>query len=210
MRSEHLLTDQSVCRILPAMTPAVSVLAPRERIVQTAARLFYAQGYHATGINQIIAEAQVAKASFYAHFTSKDDLAVFYLQRTQAERMERLRAFVETAPPARPRVLALFGFLTQWMPETDYRGCRSLRLLPEFPDPGHPAHQQIVEHKTNLRAFIRGLVDAAHHEQPLARGVEPTADQVYVLFEGAMVESALFRAPWPIAAARSAVEALLF
>src|SRR3990170_8711751 len=47
---------------------------PRDRIIDTALRLFYEQGYLATGINQIIAESQVAKATFYSHFSSKENL----------------------------------------------------------------------------------------------------------------------------------------
>lgn len=53
----------------------------RERIIDTASRLFYFNGYNQTGVNQIIKEASVAKASLYQHFRSKEDIAVVYLQR---------------------------------------------------------------------------------------------------------------------------------
>ncbi|MCU0490639.1 MAG: TetR/AcrR family transcriptional regulator [Chloroflexaceae bacterium] len=184
-------------------------LEPRERILQTATRLFYSQGYHTTGINQIIAEAQVAKASFYDHFPSKDALAVAYLQRTQADRMQRMRACVEATPEPRRRVLALFDFLRQWMLDHAYRGCQSLNLLPEFPDPTHVVHRQIAAHKANLRAFVHELVEAAHRQQPLARPVDVTADRIYLLYEGAVVESALVRDAWPIAVAQQAAADML-
>lgn len=192
------------------MNPTTIAHDARERIVQTAARLFYTQGYHVTGINQIIAEAQVAKASFYAHFPAKEELAVFYLQRTQAELLQELRDFVGTVPQPRPRILTLFGFLSHWMLETDYRGCRSLNLLPEFPDPEHPVRRRIIAHKTALRAYMRELVAQAHHERPIARGVDHTTDRIYLLFEGAIVESKLYRERWPIEVARQAVAELLF
>jgi len=51
----------------------------KERILETVSRLFYFNGYNQTGINQIIAEAEVAKASMCQHFRSKKDIAVAYL-----------------------------------------------------------------------------------------------------------------------------------
>ena len=63
----------------------------RKKIVDTAARLFYEQGYNSTGINQIIAEAGIAKASLYAHFSSKEDLLKEYLLRTSVSTNEVLR-----------------------------------------------------------------------------------------------------------------------
>jgi len=59
--------------------------SPRDRILQVASDLFYRQGYHATGINQIIREAAVAKASFYDHFSSKEALAVAYLEQRREQ-----------------------------------------------------------------------------------------------------------------------------
>jgi AcrR family transcriptional regulator len=54
---------------------------PRERILSTAMLLFHKQGFNSTGINQIIEEAEVSKASFYQHFRSKDDLCIEFLDR---------------------------------------------------------------------------------------------------------------------------------
>ena len=62
----------------------------RERILDTASRLFYDQGYQATGINQIIEEASIAKSSLYQHFRTKDDLLVAYLKIAEREWFEGL------------------------------------------------------------------------------------------------------------------------
>ena len=70
-------------------------LGPRERILETASRLFYTQGYNNTGINQILDEAKVAKASLYLHFGSKDELGIHYLKAGRKEWFEG----VLTTPP---------------------------------------------------------------------------------------------------------------
>jgi AcrR family transcriptional regulator len=68
---------------------------PRDRIIDTALRLFYEQGYLATGINQIIAESQVAKATFYSHFPSKENLCIAYLQARHVVWMKWLEDSVD-------------------------------------------------------------------------------------------------------------------
>ena len=61
-------------------------LSSRERIIATANELFYRQGYHQTGINQIIEESGVAKATFYSNFKSKEELCVEYLRERGCKR----------------------------------------------------------------------------------------------------------------------------
>jgi AcrR family transcriptional regulator len=77
--------------------------AAKERVVDTAARLFYDQGYTATGINQIIGEAGVAKASLYQVFRSKEALLLEYLDRIGAEWMRDFTQFREAYPGERSR-----------------------------------------------------------------------------------------------------------
>jgi len=53
--------------------------AVRQTIIETASDLFYHNGYNLTGINEVIQEAGIAKATLYNHFKSKDDLCSAYL-----------------------------------------------------------------------------------------------------------------------------------
>ena len=71
--------------------------AARERILATAFSLFYAKGIRAVGIDLIIAESGVAKATFYKHFPAKDDLVVAYLDKVDGVWTGQLKAAAEAA-----------------------------------------------------------------------------------------------------------------
>ncbi|TGT02575.1 TetR family transcriptional regulator, partial [Mesorhizobium sp. M8A.F.Ca.ET.213.01.1.1] len=67
----------------PARTSAKS-----QHVVDTAYALFKRDGFHATGIDRIIAEADIAKMTMYRNFPSKDELIVAVLDH-RARRFER-------------------------------------------------------------------------------------------------------------------------
>lgn len=177
---------------------------PAERILNTVDDLFYRQGYSSTGINQIISEAGVARASFYQHFPSKKALAVAYLRRRHTYWFARLREHVNRESNPRKRLLALFDFLDAWLPASDYRGCAFLNMVSESPAIGSEIQKVIVRHKSELRSFILELVSELR-----IKATEQVADTVLVLFEGAIVETQVMRDRWPIQAAREGVARLL-
>ena len=72
----------------------------RARILSTACRLFYQQGIRATGINAIISQSGVAKATFFRHFPSKDALIVAWLRRPESRWLDRVQAEAEARSPA--------------------------------------------------------------------------------------------------------------
>ncbi|WP_081160923.1 TetR/AcrR family transcriptional regulator [Ensifer aridi] len=116
----------------------------RRRLLDTATRLFYESGIHAVGIDRIIAEAGVAKATFYNHFPSKDHLVVAYL-----EEMDRLgRAAVAALPKQAPRkmISAIMERISEAVVAGGWRGCPFLNAAAEYPDPASP-----VRHAINAR-----------------------------------------------------------
>lgn len=175
------------------------------QVLEVADRLFYAQGVRATGVNQIIAEAGVAKASFYAHYRTKDALAAAYLEHRHARWFEQLREVTDAARSPRGRVLAAFTFLGRWLPRVDYRGCAFLNAIGEG-SPSPALVQAVADHKAQLREFFRASVAAA---VPPNRQTRTLGDHVLLLFEGAIIESQVHRAPWPIRAAARAASDLL-
>ena len=88
-------------------------IGPRERIIETAQSLFFAQGYKATGINQIIKEAKVAKASFYDHFPSKDDLGEAYLNLSSEMVFNRFADVINSKSNPKEGLLGLFDFFIE-------------------------------------------------------------------------------------------------
>lgn len=124
----------------------------RRRLLDTAKRLFYKEGIHAVGIDRIIAEAGVAKATFYNHFPSKDDLVVAYL-----EEIDRLgRAAVAALPeqPPRKMISAIMARISKAVVAGGWRGCPFLNAAAEYPDPESPVRRLI----DSRRAWYHGAL----------------------------------------------------
>jgi AcrR family transcriptional regulator len=158
----------------------------RWRVLSTARALFYAEGIRKVGIDRIIAEAGVAKATFYHHFPTKDDLVCAYLkEQSRSERAltQQIEA-AQTEPTA--KILALFDIITEIGCGPGFNGCPFINAAAEYPDPHHPVRQVIAEHRRWFRGLLHDLLAAAHH--PDARR---TATMLTVLRDGLVVGSDL-------------------
>ncbi|HTB63925.1 MAG TPA: TetR/AcrR family transcriptional regulator [Opitutales bacterium] len=184
-------------------TGPLAALPPAARILRTAARLFYEQSYHSTGINQIIAEAGVAKATFYAHYPSKESLGATWLSQQHDAWVSWLSERVSPVPDARRRVAVLFDLLEVWLRNNEYRGCPFLNTNAEQPNPPAALRAIILQHKTFLRDYMRNLMRAA---LPGRLEADRMALAAYVLFCGAIIEAQAFRDPWPV---RTAAQTIL-
>ena len=176
----------------------------RERILETASRLFYEQGYNSTGINQVIAESRVAKASLYQHFSSKDDLCVEYLKRKHTTWFAQLKEYIKTAATPREKILSTFDFLKEASVRDNYRGCSFLNIISEVPNGGNRILDQARLNKKMLREHF--------HELSQNLGIAKAqlkADQIYLLFEGAIIESQVYRSTWPIDLSKELAEDIL-
>lgn len=180
----------------------------RERILETAARLFYEQGYRATGVNQIVEEAGVAKASFYHHFASKEALAEAWLEARHRSWMSDFRSAVDAHEQPERRLAAVFEFLERWAEEPGYRGCAFLNMTSEFPDGRTAVRRRAREHKSSLRRYLGRLEADLRAEGGVSAGGEST-DALYLLAEAAMVESQNFESTWPIVRAHETAKQLL-
>lgn len=180
------------------VTNAVS--SARERLVGVASRLFYAEGIHAVGVDRVIAEAGVAKATLYAHFASKDELVATYLARHS----ERWAAAVEeeaAASEVLPQALAPFVVLAERAAIPTYRGCPFINAAAEFPGPG-PVADQIGRHRQRVRRTFAGLLGDALQGHGLV-------DMLVALYDGAMTGAYLDRDTAVVDHARDAGEKLL-
>src|SRR4051812_50145349 len=115
----------------------------RERVLETAYRLFSRHGTRAVGVDRIIAESGVAKMTLYRNFASKDDLILAFLERRE-ERWTRawLQASVEErADSPAERLLAIFDVFGEWFARDDFEGCSFINVMLEVADAQHPVRQ---------------------------------------------------------------------
>lgn len=181
---------------MPAPSPkSASRPGPRERILEAADRLFFARGFTATGVNEIIEEAGVAKASFYLHFPSKDDLIAAYLGRQCAGSLGAYDEAIARRKTPLSRLIAVFDFAQEFLESTDHRGCPLHNAAPELEG---KAREIVRDGKVATREMIRGLCRDL--------GDADAGDEVFLLLEGAFVQASLTREPWPFQAARRAVK----
>ena len=138
----------------------------RQRILDAAFRLFYARGIRAVGVDTIIAESGVAKATFYKHFPAKDDLVVAYLDRVDGIWFGQLHAAAEAAGEApADQLVGLFDALSTACRREGYRGCAFINAAAES-QPGTPVHDRTVAHKDRVLAWVTGLEHRRRRPRP--------------------------------------------
>ena len=158
----------------------------RSRLLATASRLFYSEGLHSVGIDRIVSEAGVTRATLYRHFPSKDDLVVAYL--TMAD--EAIRAQVTTARAAglsaTDTVRAVAEGIANDIQRAGFRGCAFLNAAAEYPDPAHPVHQAVLTHRQWFLDTVTELLAQTGEQAP-----EPAARHFVMLRDGAMAAGCL-------------------
>jgi len=176
----------------------------RQTIVETASHLFYTNGYNLTGINEIIREAGVAKATLYNHFKSKDEICLAYLRFKHATFMESIEAFLKDRS-GKDKVLGVFDFLEQFFLDKDFNGCWCINTVSELPKGEEPVRAEIQAQKKEFISWLESLLSDSGY----ASESEILANRVYLLYEGAVAESHLHQEPWPIGEAKSICTAIL-
>jgi AcrR family transcriptional regulator len=186
------------------MTGVPVAAAPRLRILDAARELFYADGIGATGVDAVSARAGVSKRTLYREFGSKDALVAEYVRRfgvPGALPAEDLLA--DEGRPGRERLLAAFAALAADVERYGWRGCPATGAALELADPGHPAREAVLAHK---RRFRERAAAAAHDAGVPRRAAARVAEQLAVLWDGALVHAVIERSPEPVHAARRLAE----
>jgi AcrR family transcriptional regulator len=173
----------------------------RERLVAVAGGLFYKDGYRGVGVDRLLAESGVAKATFYKHFKTKDDLIVAWIQRAQTfgESMEADMA----ATHAKPLVPILDAYIDIAL-RPACMGCTFQGTAAEFPDATHPAHAASLEVKRGVLQRFEAHARAEGVAEP-----KETAEMLYLLLEGVWATVRMFGPQGaPLAQAKKAVRLL--
>lgn len=157
--------------------------AARERLLRTASALFYADGVRGVGVDRVVAEASVTRATFYRHFAGKEALVVAYIEAADAA----LRARAGEPPSDTPqRAGAWLTMVTDVVGETlcapGFRGCAFINAAAEYPDPGSPVRRAVRTHRSWLLGAVTEAFRGAGHSDP-----DAAARRWMALRDGAMV-----------------------
>jgi AcrR family transcriptional regulator len=152
--------------------------------VQAARELFYDRGLAAVSMDDVARAAGVSRVTVYSHFDNKEELAAAALAEQRAAVESALDAAVDAAgPDPVAGALAVFDLLADQAVEPGFRGCAFLNAAAQAPDPDHPAHAALREHKDHVRARFRQQAAAAAHSDP-----DRAADELLLLLDGALAE----------------------
>jgi AcrR family transcriptional regulator len=183
--------DRPVCLVLRSQgMPTVEAIPrpkpdPRERILEAAYELFSRRAIRDVGIDEVVDQAGVAKATLYRHFPSKDDLVIAFLER----REERWTlAWVEAEARRRgstpeEQLLAIFELFDEWFHRDDFEACSFINVLLEM-GPAHPAGQASVRHLASIRSVVGRLAEEAELRDP-----ESFARSLHILMKGSIVSA---------------------
>jgi AcrR family transcriptional regulator len=182
-------------------------LSVREQIIETANRLFYNQGYNLTGINQIVEEAGVAKASLYYHFPSKEDLCIAYLKKRYENWSALLAKFLQGITDPKESIIKCFECRAQYLLDTNYGGCSYIRIVAEMPQRSEKINQQVILNKEKQRRFFTDHLKKI--KRTTAFSVSDLSNTIFLLFDGATMQCQVYRELSPMRNALKAVKALL-
>ncbi|MFV2197849.1 TetR/AcrR family transcriptional regulator [Nocardiopsis sp. LOL_012] len=188
-------------------TPRPRTGSARAKILDAAARLFYAHGMAATGIDTVTAEAGVAKMSLYNNFSSKEELTLAYLQERHRAWLDLYRHRLEGTRTPRQRVLAVFDAYIDHASaahEHGFRGCGLLNAAAELPARA-PGRERVRQHKEQVEALLAGHLEEITTPQTAAR----TARHCSFLLEGAMARAGLEGTPDHLLQARAIAASLV-
>ncbi len=186
------------------MSGATVTKPARERILDTAFRLFYAHGPRGVGVDTVIAQSSVAKATLYKHFPRKDDLVLAYLDKVDLTWFGQLRAAARTAGEApRAQLVAMFDALNTACRREGYHGCAFINTAAET-EAGSDVHARTVEHKNVVRAWVTDLARRAGATDP-----DLLARQLTLLIDGGLSGGVLDADPATPTAAKAAAQVLV-
>ena len=163
---------------------AAATLGARERILESAYELFSRQGVRAVGIDEVIRRANVAKATLYRHFASKDDLVLAFLQQRE---QQWTKDWVEAEARRRgetpeERLLAIFDLFDEWFQRGDFEGCSFINILLEMNDRHTTVGRASAAYLANIRSIVRALATEAGLREP-----EQFAHSWHILMKGSIV-----------------------
>lgn len=163
----------------------------KERILDTASRLFYHQGFNSTGINQIIAEAGIAIGSLYKHYQSKNDLLYHYLEQQELEYFTNLDDYLKDEKEPLKKLLKLIDYRVKIQEEANFSGCHFIKVNAEIGREDKKIEKFIMAHKERQRDFIDALLTEISTLQKLPLEKNALKNTLFLMIEGAVVSASV-------------------
>jgi AcrR family transcriptional regulator len=155
----------------------------KERILKVANELFYREGVRAVGIDRIIQESGVAKASFYRNYPTKDDLVVAYLEHHLARSLSHIEhARRERPGSALEQLRFLFVYVAERMKRPAFRGCALMNTIVEFPQTDHPCHAKALQCRNEVFDRVADMAEEAGLPNP-----RELSDKLRMVWSGAVM-----------------------
>jgi AcrR family transcriptional regulator len=177
--------------------------SPRDRLLEAASELFYAEGVQSVGIDRVIERAGVAKASLYSTFGSKEQLVCAYLDARHAQTLGRLRAAADAVDDPVERILAVFDAQARLFRRPDYHGCAFTAAAAEAPAGGR-VDEATESYRHDIRLLFTELAAASGARDPAV-----LASQLQLIYDGGGLAANMDRDAAIAAPARAAAGALI-
>ncbi len=178
--------------------------ASRQRLIETAAGLFYRRGIQRTSIDEIVAEAGLTKPTLYRHFRSKDELVAAVVEFRSMNWARAIEERVAAARTPKRRLMAVFDFLEEFIGARNFRGCALVNASVEVLNPSDAGRKIASRNKQQNRERLEQLAREAGLPKPRA-----LASALSLLFEGAIVQAYVESDPTAGREARRAAEQLI-
>jgi len=177
----------------------------RDRILTAASIMFAENGVARTGVDPLIEAAGVAKATFYRHFPSKDDLVAAWLRAPGTRWLDRVRRDAEARAMSSDELMSeIFAGLARWLEDEDFAPSPFFNATMTAMDSPEPVASAIREYNDEVRAYLAGVIAATGHPKP-----EFAAHEVHLLIAGAIAMGVATRSSAHVLAARDAALTLL-
>jgi AcrR family transcriptional regulator len=181
----EVAAEHEVLRLAPEGEAAVSAADARKRIVDTAYELFARRGIRDVGVNELISRAGVAKATFYRHFASKDELVLAFLE--QRDRVWTVDLIVADArrrgESPTEQLLAIFDVFGDWFRRDDFEACSFINVLLEMGS-SHPLGRASIDYLAKIRGHVKQLADEAG-----LRDTEDFSRSWHILMKGSIISA---------------------
>lgn len=177
----------------------------REHLIETAITLFAKHGYHATGIDRVMAEAGMSKRTLYTYFRSKEELVLAALRHFDSLFRNTFMAKVEkSAETPEARLMAIYDVAQEWFTEKNFYGCMFVNAAGEYSEPDSPIRQVARDFKKLMHQYVLELAVKMPVRDP-----EELARELSLLLEGAIVTAQVSGQPLAAQTAKRAARKLI-